>query len=169
VVLSALRALVTIPAGLMRTDQLIRIYAAAFVAPWAAPVAVLLLRAAQGPASPYQSDVPWILGFGVVTSYIGTLVLGLPLVVVLHRIHRLTLVPLLLCGSATGAVVFYLFLKVFALMLGSPLATVRIRDLVGGTMLGVLVALVFGLIAGIPWRTPRPEHSSQDGRSATGV
>ena len=93
----------------------------------------------------------WFLAilFSVVTSYVGLLVV-LPFIVYLRRNGRLTFVMLSVAGVAGGMVLFAGFLYVFAFMLGTQgYYDYDLQDAIWGALLGLTVAVPFGLIAGI--------------------
>jgi hypothetical protein len=54
-------------------------------------------------------------------------------------------------GALIGATVFYIFSLIYSNLLGSPRSIIPgLRELVSGALLGSLVAISFGLIAGFP-------------------
>jgi hypothetical protein len=58
---------------------------------------------------------------------------------------------MVLCGALFGMVVFYAFGFVIAAVLSSPKGIVpTIGETVSGALLGISVALPYGLISGIP-------------------
>jgi hypothetical protein len=121
-----------------------RFIVGAAVAPLAVPVVLLALaRTAQ-----IDSGFKLVLGFGTLASYGSFALIGLPLVLLLQRLGRLTLPILVSAGTLAGIVVFYLVLEVFgALLASSP--SFGALDLAWGAACGFAVALVFGLVAGI--------------------
>ena len=89
--------------------------------------------------------------FALPFSYFSCLIIGLPLVMLLRKTEGLCIVNLAIGGAFFGSLVFYLFGFVFAALLGSFKGLVPTAlELFWGTLLGVLVASSFGLIAGFP-------------------
>lgn len=84
-------------------------------------------------------------------SYGASLLVGLPMIKILRRKQLLNIVTVTIGGAIFGAIAFYLFGFLFAALLESsrPVAP-NTFELLYGAMLGVLVALPFGLIAGYP-------------------
>lgn len=130
-----------------------RVIVGFLLAPMIVPFAILVRDAIKvGGAFPYHSEIAWIFVFAAVTSYLGLLILGLPLTYILKRFRRLVLLSLVLGGIVAGVVTMVTFAICFPLLLGSP---VRIEDidtqmLAAGAGLGAITAAVFGLIAGVP-------------------
>ncbi|WP_308366717.1 MULTISPECIES: hypothetical protein [unclassified Microbulbifer] len=92
-----------------------------------------------------------LLVYSICFSYLPTLLLGLPLVSYLRKVHRLNLVNVVAIGAAGGMIVFYVFGFVFSAMLDSSKSvTPAISELIWGAILGMSVAIPFSLIAGIP-------------------
>jgi len=140
---------------------------AATIAPLAAPLLVASPWLISVIADAKSVQAQWsgfALGVFValVVSYGGFLVVGIPAMLLLRRIRRLTLVPLVGVGALGGTAVF----GIFSLLLGAALDTLpyaRIMEashmaLFGGG-LGIAVAFCFGLLAGVPSRlqTERPD------------
>ena len=95
-------------------------------------------------------------GFALVFSYAGFLILGLPVLMLLTRLGILNLAAVLFCGAVLGVLVFLLFLLTLGAVLESsspfhPLAYVW------GAALGFAVALCYGLLARLPWRSKASE------------
>jgi len=137
----------------------IRVIVGFLLAPLVVPIAILVRDEIKaGGASSYQSEIAWIFVFAGVTSYLGLLILGLPLTYILKRFGRLVLLSLILGGIVAGGVTMVAFAICFPLLLGSP---VRIEDidaqwLAAGAGLGATTAAVFGLIAGVPVASKTP-------------
>ena len=125
---------------------------AAMIAPWAAPAVLILLPVVQSRSWPFHYELPLIVTCSIVFSYLGSFALGLPLVHVLRRVGWLSLTSLTLSGALAGALVFYVFFQLLGVVLASsaPFGTLQI---LWGVSLGFSVALVFGVIAGITWRS----------------
>lgn len=121
----------------------VRIAVGAFVAPWVAP-AFFSYRQLDG-------------GVSLLVAYLSLFFVGLPLLFLLDRLGWLNLPVLIFVGALSGAAVYYLFLILFALSLGSPPPwRFEISDIVLGAELGAAIAAVFGLISGIAWRVTPP-------------
>lgn len=95
----------------------------------------------------------WLtLLFSIPFSYVPALVFGIPYISFLKRKNRLNVINLLLSGAFAGGLVFYLFGITISEMLDSPRSMLpTVRELLSGAALGFLVALSFGVIAGIPF------------------
>lgn len=91
-----------------------------------------------------------IVVMGMLNSYVGMLVLGLPLFRLLQRIGWLSLPTLTFSGGLAGVVIFYLFIKL--LTWSSTSTPFDWLQLIWGAAFGVSVALLFCLIAGVPFR-----------------
>ncbi|WP_157462078.1 hypothetical protein [Chitinimonas koreensis] len=123
------------------------------------PVAYMLIMPyLSGGAYQGRYDVLLVLLFSLPTSYISCLLLGLPLVRALRKRSALTLVNVVGGGVVLGMIAYYLFSWGFAAFLGSSIElTAQAEVLVWGAILGVMVALPFGLIAGLPLHRPSPQ------------
>jgi hypothetical protein len=132
----------------------LRISIGILLAPWATPAAIVVhdvIRA--GGSWPYQYELAWILMFSVITSYLGLIILGLPLTFLLARFHRLDFLKLIVLGVLTGAVTIIVFQISFPKLLGSTVIFKLDQNLLlAGGGLGALTAATFGVIAGVPLR-----------------
>ena len=89
-----------------------------------------------------------ILFSAVVVSYAGTLLFGIPAVMLLKRFNMLNLPILVLFGTVLGIIILYVAL----FLLGVVQVSNSGFDLtagIWGAILGFCVSLTFGLIAGI--------------------
>ncbi len=89
-----------------------------------------------------------MLSFQAAASYVGLLVVVLPIVYVLRNLQRVSLGTLIVAGAISGivvAVVYWLLLRLVLNFSGA----IDLFDVIVSVILGVLVASVFGLIAGI--------------------
>lgn len=93
------------------------------------------------------------------TGYVSLFAFGLPLIYVLRRIGLLSLPFLTISGALAGAVVFVLYAKLFAFLLESS-APFDPLQILWGAALGFSVAILFGLIAGVPLM-PAQNHKNQ--------
>ena len=84
----------------------------------------------------------------VIFSYSGMFILGLPAVYFLKRFGRFNLGWVLVAGVVGGAVVWFVFLELFSRSLESE-SGVSYLSIVSGAIMGSLVALTYGLIAGV--------------------
>ena len=135
-----------------------RIMIAAILAPLTAPIVALLLPFISGGKFwPYNdSAVFWIVLYSTAFGYLATLIVGFPGVYALQRIRRLNLPFLVVLGAVGGVAVFQLFLWVFAWLLGSSHSgQIDLTSLVAGSVLGMSVAFVFGLIGGVGWTSKK--------------
>jgi len=98
----------------------------------------------------------WVILFAVPFSYIGTFLLGLPLIKLLDALGKLTVCYLALGGVALGAFVFYIFSNFFQYLMGTEIDwTPKIGGLVAGGALGFAVAASLGVLAGYPLLRPQ--------------
>lgn len=92
-----------------------------------------------------------VLIIALSVSYLSCFLFGAPLIFILRRNRKLNTVYLSIGGAVLGAVVFYVFGFGFSALLNSSRNLVpSVGELFYGAVLGVLVALPFGLIAGYP-------------------
>jgi hypothetical protein len=90
--------------------------------------------------------------FSVPFSYVPCFLFCVSVMRILRARGMLSVTNVALCGVVLGAAVFYLFRFVFSAMLGSSADVVpAVSELVWGALLGLSVALPFGLIAGFPF------------------
>lgn len=124
-----------------------RMLLALVIAPLIPVLAVILLPALLGQKI-FGNWLPFAILSGLVTSYLGAIAFGGPLISLLRKFGRLNIISVSLAGAASGAVVLCLFMNLFGLMLGSQ-PSVNSVTLVWGAGLGLTVAIFFCLIAGI--------------------
>jgi hypothetical protein len=128
---------------------------AATVGSFAAPVAVMLWQAASSLFDGGGGGVSLSLGLifliGAPISLLATWLLGLPFVLYMRRRKSLNVMAVCVGGVVIGAIFFVTLLWLVSLPSQST-AHVFGQSLVGG-ILGLLVALVFCLLARIPFRT----------------
>jgi hypothetical protein len=132
-------------------------YISAFlIAPSVAPIIVLALIAIGD--SRDLNDMLFIGATVLLASYSGAVVFGLPVVRALDQRRLLNLGSLLLSGIVVGVLVF-----IIAAMLvfgsGETLANIEILSVVLGGVMGVAVAMAFGLIAGVQVRGVKREDT----------
>jgi len=102
---------------------------------------------------PFHYELPVIVSFAVIVSYVGFFTVGLPLIYVLRRAGYLNFPTLVVGGALAGVAVFFAFTKVLGFLLtssASPSASFGALQLVWGAVLGFGVACLFGLIARVP-------------------
>lgn len=98
-----------------------------------------------------QFSILYVLLFSLPISYLSTLVLGLPTIWFLIKIGQLNIPVLSVCGAILGLGVFFLFLVILPLLLGSVGGKIpSITDLSLGFVIGFVIALAFGVISGLP-------------------
>ncbi|MFL1407370.1 hypothetical protein ACJO2E_18655 [Marinobacter sp. M1N3S26] len=124
-----------------------RMLLALVIAPLIPVVAVILLPALLGQQI-FGNWLPFAILFGLVTSYLGAIAFGVPLISLLRKFGRLNIISVSLVGAASGSVVLCLSMNLFGFMLGSQ-PSVNLATLVWGAGLGLTVAIPFCLIAGI--------------------
>ena len=116
-----------------------------------APCAPAILLNIAGLASSSFTNY-LITGFALVFSYAGFLMLGLPTLMVLTRMGVLNLATVLVSGAVLGVLVFYLFWLTLGVLLESS-APFNSLAYLSGAALGFSVALCYGLLARLPWRS----------------
>jgi len=130
---------------------------AALVAPWAAPAAVAVSISVPYSAREGFADYWAILSISLVASYIGVLLLGLPAAYFLDRLRWLNLATLAVSGALGGIAVFWLFLFLLVHVVFKSSEALFPWTL-WGAPLGLFVALVFGVIGGVPLSIRRVGH-----------
>jgi hypothetical protein len=118
----------------------------AVLAPWTAPVLILVHAAITNWGWPLGQLLPLIVAGSVIGAYAGSFLVGLPVVYVLTRFGVLSLLSLSLSGGAGGVLVYYFF-STFIGVVFDPSAEFGLIKGAWGASLGAGVALVFGLIA----------------------
>ena len=126
---------------------------AAVIAP-AAPTLVLVgFGLANG-----ESYSPWfvlIVAFALIAGYAGFFAVGIPVIHLLRRMGWFSLSILTFFGALAGIAVLGVFGKLLGIVIGSsgPFDPSYVLSYVfWGAALGFTVALLFSLIAGIPFR-----------------
>lgn len=100
-----------------------------------------------------KNTIVMMLFYSLSFSYLPTIFVGIPLLLVLGRAGHLNILNVVIGGAIAGMIVFYVFGLVFMAMLGSAgNIAPSISGLIWGAISGISVALPFGLIAGIPMR-----------------
>lgn len=111
-----------------------------------------VLAATQLVEADNHTAISLVAVFSTVIAYVGTLVIGLPVVYGLRRARMLNLLSLALAGAAAGMIIFFVFSLFFGFLLNSSAPFEFLQALWGGA-LGLLVSLAFGALAGITWRS----------------
>ena len=97
-------------------------------------------------------DVFFIILLSLPVSYAVCLLLDIPMYFFLLNKKLLNIVNVVTIGAIAGAIVFYIWGFGFAALLGSSKNVIpSLSELFWGAALGVMVALPFGLIAGLPF------------------
>ncbi len=123
-----------------------RAWAAFALAPLAP--SILLLIALHPPT---VRSTAFMLVLSILFSYVPCFLFGFPLIRFLDKRQFLSTFTLTVGGALIGAIVFYVFGLFFSNLLGSPRSIIPgLRELVSGALLGSLVAISFGIIAGFP-------------------
>jgi len=130
---------------------------AVLVAPWAAPAAIAVSISLPTGAQEGFADYWVFLSVSLIASYLGVVLLGLPVAYFLDRQRWLNLATLAVGGALSGIVVFWLFLFLLVQVVFRSSESL-FPWIFWGAPLGLLVALVFGVIGGVPVRpgTRRP-------------
>ena len=126
---------------------------AAVIAPAVPTVMLVGFGLAKG--EPYS---PWsvlIVAFALIAGYSSFFAIGVPLIYALRRVGWLSLPTLTFSGALAGIAVSGVFSKFLGIVMGSsgPFGLSYVLSYVfWGAALGFTVALLFSLIAGIPFR-----------------
>ena len=129
-----------------------RFLLAIVIAPAAPALAIFFLGIVMAePSSPWSFLT---VALAALTGYAGLFAVGLPLFHFLGRMGWLSLPVLVIFGALAGIAVFGLFSKFLGFLLGSS-TSFDFAHIFWGAGLGFTVALLFGLIAGIPLRIPK--------------
>ena len=130
-----------------------RFQLASVIAP-CTPAVLIFIGSFQVPSFPWDF---LIVGLAFLTGYLGFFIFGFPLIYLLRREGLLSFPILMLSGPVFGVFVFYLFSLFLNFLLGSSapfeLTPFELAASLWGALLGFSVALSFGLIAGITWRS----------------
>ena len=116
------------------------------VAPMA-PTALIVVASLLLPYG-FGNGLPFAILFSVLTSYLGFFLVGLPLVHLLKRKGYLNFGTLAIAGIVAGVIVFAGFSVLFRLMLDSRVSY-GVLGAAWGAGFGLLVAIAFGLVAGL--------------------
>jgi hypothetical protein len=125
------------------TDKL-RLRLATLVAPLAVPLLILIF------VVPFTGEserglTEAVIVWATITSYLGCLVLGLPIVHLLLRLDRLTVANLSLAGFCAGAVVTFFVARVFVGVSGP--GNLGAKGVVLFAVIGAIVGATFGVVA----------------------
>ena len=122
------------------------------IAPMFPTLYLVAILYSPGPPYTVPNYLLLVLMFSLPTSYLSCLFLGYPFVEFLRERESLNLVSVVVGGSLLGAVVFYFVGgHGFSALLGSSMSgDAHVRALISGAALGIMVALPFSLIAGLP-------------------
>lgn len=118
-----------------------------------APMAPTVLVVVASMVLPYGfgNALFFAILFSMLTSYLGFFLVGLPLVHLLKRPGYLNFGTLAIAGVVAGVIAFAAFSLVFGLMLSSR-GSFGVLGAAWGAGFGLLVAIVFGLVAGVTRR-----------------
>lgn len=98
-----------------------------------------------------QRWMVFVLIISILFSYLPCFFLGSFVVGLLKKLDSLNTLNVALCGALFGMVVFYLFGVFISIILGSSKSmTPTFWEMMTGALLGISVALPFGLISGFP-------------------
>jgi hypothetical protein len=88
------------------------------------------------------------------SGYFGLACFGIPLVYLLHRANSLSMSSLAVFAIPTGALAFYVCYKILEAIAQQTLGFgFSLVDAFKGALLGVIVVITFGLLAGITKRS----------------
>jgi hypothetical protein len=145
----------------------VRLALACALAPLSAPVAMILVGIVVARALPTYRELGVTLWTILPTAYIGTLLVGLPIVYSLSRRQRVSWLTLAVAGAAVGPICFLAFLVVIAGLFGYGLHVPRapeeansvLFEVLYSVFLGLVVAVTFAAIIGAPRRrSPYNRH-----------
>jgi len=127
-----------------------RFVLAAVIAPLSAPITIIFLQLiSTGNLRLYNNpDISLMVWMYTAASYVGLLVTVLPIVYVLRKLQRVSLVALVGAGAISGIVVYMVYLSLLGLAIDFP-AHIDLTNVIVSATLGVVLASVFGLIAGV--------------------
>jgi hypothetical protein len=123
-----------------------RTVVAFLVAPWA-PAAIMAILVGE---YVFSSDWWAIVTIAAAISYVGVIFFGVPVAYFLARRGSLNLIALAIAGTLGGVAVFGVFVVVLDRLFKSE---PELLYGVWGAPLGLVAALAFGAIAGVPLRT----------------
>jgi len=118
------------------------------VAPLVIPFALLIFIGTSGLFGEQGVFSVFAVTTSVIFSYLGMLVLGLPVIIFLKKFGRYSLGWVFVAGAVCGAIVWFVFLGLFSGSLYSE-SGVSYLSVVAGAVLGAMVSLTYSLIAGI--------------------
>jgi hypothetical protein len=126
-----------------------RFVLAAVIAPLSAPITIIFLQLiVRGNLSLYNDpDISLIMWSSTVAAYVGLLVAVLPIIHVLQILQRVSLGAIVVAGAISGIVVYLVFQALLGLVLDIP--AISLIEVIPIAILSILVASVFGLIAGV--------------------
>jgi len=126
------------------------------LSPWSAPALIIVAATLYTGHWPFNFDLHFVAGIGVLPAYGGLLLVGLPLFYWLRRTQRLDLVRLVAGGAVGGVIFLVVFSIALAWIIRSPFTPRDLGlDVAYGVLLGTAVAITFGFIAGVPGRVSR--------------
>jgi|GEM_PF-2218254 len=129
-----------------------RLNLAFFIAPIFPALYMLFVAYIFGEGFSSKKEIFFIFLFSLPTSYISCLLIGAPSIRILDKIGLLCLVYLVLIAAALGGGIYYLFGYAFMIFLDSSMSGISpFEPLIWGSFFGVVVALPFSLIAGLPF------------------
>ena len=128
-----------------------RLVLAAALAPLAAPVGLYLQGVIQ--TESFYFPIFSVVGLsGLVVSYLGLLLIGLPCFLVIKKLGLLNLPLLGLVGILAGVIVYFVFISLLFSSPSQALSSFDISSFLLGGLLGFSVALIFGVMAGVSLR-----------------
>ena len=123
------------------------------------PIAIVVVPIFFMRNNPIEGALPIICFFGLIPSYLGLILFGLPLARLLHRFGHLTFMSMCLAGPVSGAITFAGLLLAFSWLLESH-NPFNLSGLIWGAAFGLSVAIPFSLISGITSGSSRPDKPS---------
>lgn len=122
------------------------------VAPAIPALYMMLMPLVTG--SPYSNRRVTITlaSFSLFVSYAAFLLLAPPFLRWLSSRGRMTVLNVAVGGCILGAIAYYLFIHGFALLLGYWPPAAQMRAVAWGALFGLVTALAFVLVAGVPMR-----------------
>lgn len=99
-----------------------------------------------------KSGLNILIFTSVFFAYIGFFIFGLPSILILHHKEKLTIVNLTACATASGVMVYGVFLWLLSLAMGVNLSLDIIKNLWVGAFFGAGIAIAYGLIAGMDFK-----------------
>lgn len=138
------------------------------IAPFTAPLLygiIILFFPAVYEKEEFSAEV-WFLSIAlyVFVSYVICFIVGVPLIILLKKIKKLTFTWLAFIGSCLYAlIVNFIILYVMKPTILGNIYIIVLQISLTGLAMGMLIVTVFSYLAGITWRSTRPATATPSG------